>query len=121
MIQKIEVRTVLIWQLSVVVFVAAVATIFFSGWVSILFGGLLVMLSTWHVHKSVYASEGDRMILLKLAGIRFALFLVILGIGVGLLGLQPIYMVAGMASAYIALYAKSLLTIFRQMKGDSLG
>lgn len=111
----------MIWQLSAVVVVAVVAGIVFSGSASIVFGGLLVMLSTWHVHRSVYLSEGDRMALLKSAGLRFALFLLALGAGVVLLDLQPLHVVAGMAAAYIALYVKSLLTIFRQMKGDSLG
>ncbi len=119
--QKLQIRSVLLWQITLVLLVALLVELFSAGSVSVVFGGLLVMLSTWHVHRSVYASEGDRMVLLKLAGLRFAIVLLILGLGVVLLGLQPLHLVAGMASSYIAMYARSLLMIFRQMKGDSLG
>ena len=116
-----QIESVLLWQLGLVSVSALIAGAFFSDFLSVLVGGLLAMLSTWHVHKSIYLSGGDRMLLLKAAGIRFVLFLLALALGVGLLGLQPIYLVAGMAASYIAMYARSLVMIFRQMKGDSLG
>jgi len=79
------------------------------------------MLSTWHVYKSVYASGGNRAVLLQSAGLRFVVFLAVLGVGVGLLDMQPLYMVAGMATSYIALYVRSLIMIFKQMKGEDVG
>ena len=119
--QRFEIRSVLLWQLAVVSLSAVVAMLFFASPLSIMFGGLVVVLSTWHVHKSVYASGGDRMQLLKSAGIRFALFLLVLGAGVSFLSLQPLYLISGMALAYAAMYLRSLLLIFKKMKGDSLG
>ena len=119
--QKDEIRWILISQISVVSFVAVLLAIFLSGSVSTLYGGLLVMVSTWHVHKSIYNSGGDRMLLLKSAGLRFVIIMLVLGVAVVLLELQPLYLVVGMASAYIAMYARSLLIIYRKMKGDSLG
>jgi len=119
--QEKQIKSVLLWQLYTVSVCALIAGVFFFDALSVLAGGLLVMLSTWHVHKSIYSSGGDRMLLLRAAGLRFVVFLLALALCLVLFDLQPIYMVAGMASSYIAMYARSLLMIFRQMKGDSLG
>lgn len=119
--QRLEIRSVLIWQVGVVALGAVVAMLVFTSSVSVMFGGLLVALSTWHVHRSIYASGGDRMQLLKSAGIRFALFLLVLAAGVFFLDLQPLYLISGMALAYAAMYLRSLLLIIKKMKGDSLG
>ena len=119
--QEKQIKSVLLWQLGLVSVSALIAGVIFSDFLSVLVGGLLVMLSTSHVHKSIYLSGGDKMLLLKAAGLRFVVFLVALALSVVLLDLQPIYLVAGMAASYIAMYVRSLLMILRQMKGDSLG
>ncbi len=79
------------------------------------------MVSTWHVHRSIYSSGGDRVSLLKSAGLRFVIIMLVLAVAVVFLKLQPLYLVVGMASAYVAMYARSLLIIYRKMKGDDLG
>ncbi|MDQ6983751.1 MAG: hypothetical protein Q9M44_03455 [Ghiorsea sp.] len=122
--QGLDIRSLLLWQV-VTVSVSAVLFglfgLFVQSWVSVLFGGLLVVVSTWHVYRSVSASVGDRMALLKSAGLRFALFLIVVAVGVYFFALQPLYLIAGMAIAYATMYIRSLIMIFRQMKGDSLG
>lgn len=120
-VKEFQIRSVLVSQAVLIMLVALVTVLFSSGAVSVLFGGLLVILSTWDVHRSAYASGGDRIDVLKKAGLRFVLFLLMLGLGLVLLDMQPLYLVAGMASAYVAMYARSLFMIFKQMKGDRLG
>lgn len=117
--QAKEIKQVVKWQIIAVLLAALAAGLIAGDYLAVLFGGLLVMVSTWHVHRSVYRSEGDRKVLLKLAGLRFAAILLVLGMAVAVLKMQALYMVAGMLVAYIAMYARSLKLIFEQMKGDS--
>ena len=119
--QAVQIRSLLFWQAGAVTIVSVIVSVLFSGWSDVLYGGCLTMLSTWHVYKSVYASGGNRAVLLKSAGLRFVVFLAVLGVGVVLLGMQPLYVVAGMATSYVALYVRSLLMIFKQMKGEDVG
>jgi len=119
--QKVQVRSLLLWQAGAIAMVAAIAFVRFSGSLAVLFGGLLTMLSTWHVYKSVCVSGADRVRLLKLAGIRFVLFLLALSVGIYFFNLQPVPLIAGVASAYIAMYISSLIMSFKKMKGDGLG
>lgn len=119
--QAVQIRSLLFWQAGAVIIVSTVVFALFSGSLSVLYGGCLTMLSTWHVYKSVYASGGNRAVLLQSAGLRFVVFLAVLGVGVVFLGMQPLYMVAGMAISYVALYVRSLLMIFKQMKGEDVG
>ena len=119
--QGLDIRSLLLWQVATVSVSAVLFGLFVQSWLSVLFGGLLVVVSTWHVYRSVSASVDDRMALLKSAGLRFALFLIVVAAGVYLFALQPLYLIAGMAIAYATMYIRSLIMIFRQMKGDSLG
>ncbi len=119
--QKVQVRSLLFWQLGAVIISAAIVFVLFSGSLAVLYGGCLTILSTWHVYKSVRVAGADRVRLLKLAGIRFMLFLLALATGIYLLGLQPVAMIAGVACAYIAMYVGSLAISFEKMKGDGLG
>jgi len=119
--QAVQIRSLLFWQAGAVIIVSTVTLVLFSSVLSVLYGGCLTMLSTWHVYKSVYASGGNRAVLLRSAGLRFVVFLAVLGVGVVLLDMQPLYMVAGMATSYIALYVRSLIMIFKQMKGEDVG
>jgi hypothetical protein len=119
--QKVQVRSLLLWQAGAIAVVAAIVFVRFSGSLAVLFGGLLTMLSTWHVYKSVCVSGADRVRLLKLAGIRFVLFLLALSVGIYFFNLQPAPLIAGVASAYIAMYISSLIMSFKKMKGDGLG
>ncbi len=116
--ENAQIRSVLLWQ-ACATFLAMLLSLFFSWAVSgVLFGGVLVILSTWHVHRSVYLASGERMLLLRAAGLRFALFLLLVGLAVLVLEVQPMMLVAGMASAYVALYVRSLLMIFEKLKGS---
>ncbi|MBN4058168.1 hypothetical protein JYT55_00275 [Mariprofundus ferrooxydans] len=119
--QGLDIRSLLLWQVATVSVSAVLFGLFVQSWLSVLFGGLLVVVSTWHVYRSVSASVDDRVALLKSAGLRFALFLIVVAAGVYFFALQPLYLIAGMAIAYAAMYIRSLIMIFRQMKGDSLG
>ena len=119
--QAVQIRSLLFWQASAVIIVSTVVLVLFSGSLGVLYGGCLTMLSTWHVYKSVYVSGGSRAVLLQSAGLRFLVFLAALGVGVVLLDMQPLYMVAGMATSYVALYVRSLIMIFKQMKGEDVG
>jgi len=119
--QKVQVRSLLLWQAVAVIMVAMIVFVLFSGSLAVLFGGLLTMLSTWHVYKSVCKLGVDRAQLLKLAGIRFFLFLLALVIGIYFFGLQPVALIAGVISAYLAMYINSLIMSFKKMKGDGLG
>lgn len=119
--QGLDIRSLLLWQVATVSVSAVLFGLFVQSWVSVFFGGLLVVVSTWHVYRSVSASVDDRMALLKSAGLRFALFLIVVAAGVYFFALQPLYLIAGMAIAYATMYIRSLIMIFRQMKGDSLG
>jgi len=119
--QAVQIRSLLFWQAGAVIIVSTATLALFSSTLSVLYGGCLTMLSTWHVYKSVYASGGNRAVLLQSAGLRFVVFLAVLGVGVVLLGMQPLYMVAGMATSYVALYVRSLIMIFKQMKGEDVG
>jgi len=119
--QGLEIRSVLLWQAMVVALGALVVMLFFAAPVSVLFGGVVVVLSTWHVHHSVYLSGGEKTYLLKAAGIRFLIFVLVLAVGVYFLKLQPLYVILGMGLAYAAMYLRSLILIFKKMKGDSLG
>ena len=119
--QGLDIRSLLLWQVATVSVSAVLFGLFVQSWLSVLFGGLLVVVSTWHVYRSVSASVDDRVALLKSAGLRFALFLIVVAAGVYFFALQPSYLIAGMAIAYATMYIRSLIMIFRQMKGDSLG
>ncbi len=119
--QVVQIRSLLFWQAGALIIVSTVVFVLFSGSLSVLYGGCLTMLSTWHVYKSVYVSGGNRAVLLQSAGLRFVVFLAVLGVGVVFLGMQPLYMVAGMATSYVALYVRSLIMIFEQMKGEDVG
>ncbi len=119
--QGFNVRSLLFWQVVVVCFVSLLFGMFALPWFSVLFGGLVVVISTWHVYRSISLSSGDRISLLKSAGLRFALFLVVVAMGVFFLKLQPLYLIVGMATAYVTMYLRSLIVIFEKMKGDSLG
>ena len=119
--QKVQVRSLLLWQAATVIMVATIVFVLFSGSLAVLFGGLLTMLSTWHVYKSVCKPGVDRVQLLKLAGIRFILFLLALVMGIYFFGLQPVALIAGVVSAYLAMYISSLIMSFKKMKGDGLG
>jgi len=119
--QGLDIRSLLLWQVATVSVSAVLFGLFVQSWLSVLFGGLLVVVSTWHVYRSVSASVDDRVALLKSAGLRFALFLIVVAAGVYFFALQPLYLIAGMAIAYATMYIRSLIMIFRQMKGDSLG
>ncbi len=118
--QDVEIRSVVLWQVVITFLSALLAGLLFSSPVSVLFGGLVVVLSTWHVHRSVYLSKGDRGLLLKSAGLRFILFLLVLAVGVLMLDLQPLFLIVGMAMAYVTMYVRSLILILKKMKGDSL-
>jgi len=119
--QKVQVRSLLLWQAVAVIMVATIVFMLFSGSLAVLFGGCLTILSTWHVYRSVCISGADRVRLLKLAGVRFALFLLAMAVGIYFLNLQPVALIAGVASAYIAMYISSLIMSFEKMKGDGLG
>ncbi|MCF6208624.1 MAG: hypothetical protein L3J61_04470 [Ghiorsea sp.] len=119
--QAVQIRSLLFWQAGALIIVSTVVFALFSGSLSVLYGGCLTMLSTWHVYKSVYVSGGNRAVLLQSAGLRFVVFLAVLGVGVVFLDMQPLYMVAGMATSYVALYVRSLIMIFEQMKGEDVG
>ena len=119
--QALDIRSLLLWQVAVISVLSILFALFVLPWISVLFGGLVVVASTWHVYRSVSASGGDRMVLLKSAGVRFVLFLLIVAAGVFFLELQPLYLIAGMAVAYATMYIRSLIMIFEKMKGDSLG
>lgn len=117
--QHKEIKGLLLVQFAAL-FIAALLAEFMSGeFLSVLFGGVVVMLSTWHVHTSVYKSEGDRRALLQMAGVRFIVMLLLLGVAIMVFKFGPLYLVAGMATVYVAMYVKSLLMIFDKMKGDS--
>ena len=116
-----EIHSVLLWQMIAVLVVSLLSSFFLLSWFSVLFGGLGVVVSTWHVYRSVYLSGGDRVFLLKAAGTRFGLFLLMMAAAVFFLKLQPIELIAGMATSYIAMYVRSLIMIVKKMKGDGLG
>jgi len=116
-----QIHSVLIWQAIIVFILSLLSTFTTLSWFSVLFGGLAVVVSTWHVHRSVSLSGGDRGFLLKAAGIRFALFLLVMAVAVYFLKLQPVALIAGMVSAYAAMYVRSLIMIFTKMKGGGLG
>jgi len=119
--QGYQIRSVLQWQASIVFMLSLLFASFSLSWFSVLFGGFAVVVSTWHVHRSVCCSNGDRGYLLKAAGIRFGLFLLTVAAAIFFLKLQPMALIAGMASAYVAMYIGSLLMIVKKMKGGSLG
>ena len=119
--QNVQIRSLLLWQAGAVIIVSTVVFVLFSGSLGVLFGGCLAILSTRHVYKSVFIPGVDRVQLLKLAGIRFGLFLLALAAGVYFFKLQPVALIAGVASAYIAMYISSLIMSFKKMKGDGLG
>jgi hypothetical protein len=119
--QKVQVRSLLLWQAGTVIMVATVTSVLFSGSLAVLFGGCLTILSTWHVYRSVCIPGVDRVLLLKQAGIRFILFLLALAGGIYFFGLMPVAMIAGVVSAYLAMYVSSVITSFKKMKGDGLG
>ncbi|MDX8381338.1 MAG: ATP synthase subunit I [Ghiorsea sp.] len=116
-----QVLSVLIWQTLAVLIASLVFYVFILSWSSVLFGGLIVVMSTWHVHRSVNQSPDDRGALLQAAGVRFFLFLSVLAVGIYYLQLDPVIVIAGMATAYVALYVRSFILIFKKMKGDGLG
>ncbi|MDQ7001131.1 MAG: hypothetical protein Q9N02_00395 [Ghiorsea sp.] len=118
---ELQVRSLLIWQAGAVITVAAVVFVLSSGSLAILFGGCLTILSTWHVHRSVCISGVDRVRLLKLAGIRFAFFLLALAVGISFFALEPVALIAGVVTAYVAMYIGGLIMSFKNMKGDGLG
>lgn len=118
--QIVEIRSILCWQLLSVLFFAVATQILFSGFFSVLLGGLLVSASTWHINRSVLLAEGNRSLLLRAAGLRFGLFLLLMGVALFFFGLQPVLLIAGMMIAYAALYIRSLLLILRKVKGDRL-
>jgi len=115
---KKNIRAVMGWQLFFSLSAALIGIVFFGNGLDILFGSALVILSTWHVHQSVYGSHGDRLVLIKLAGLRFVVFLILLGLGVIWLEVQPLFVVVGMTVSYVAMYVKSLLMIFEKLKGS---
>lgn len=119
--QKVQVRSLLLWQAGAVVMVATIVLMLFSGSLAVLFGGCLAILSTWHVHKSVCVSGADRVRLLKLAGIRSFFFLSALAVGIYFFALPPEALIVGVATAYVAMYVSSLIMSFKKMKGDGLG
>jgi len=116
-----KIRLVLFWQASVVVSVALISYFLSLSWSGVLFGGLGVVMSTWHVHRSVNQSVDNRGALLQAAGVRFFLFLLIMATGVYVLQLQPKMIILGMVCAYVAMYVGSFIIIFKKMKGDGLG
>jgi len=113
-------RSVMVWQLFSSVGAALICVLLFGQGLGVLFGGVLVTLSTWHVSRSVFSSDGNRGALLKLAGLRFALFSIFLGLGVFWFEVYPLFAVAGMVVAYVAMYVRSLLLIFKDLKGDGV-
>jgi len=119
--EGLDVRSVLLWQVVSVVIIAWLALTFSAPWLGILFGGLGVMFSTWHVHRSVHLSGEDKVALLKAAGLRFVLFMLFLAVGVVFLKLQPLALIAGMATAYVAMYIRSFTMMYKKMRGDGLG
>ncbi len=119
--QSFNVRSVLISQLIVVLIVAVVVLSFAKPWLGVLFGGLTVVLSTWHVHKSVHKAGEDKVQMLKAAGFRFAFFLLALAIGIYILSLHPFAVIVGMLVAYATMYVISLMFVYKNMKGDGLG
>ena len=119
--QGFEIRSVLLWQVITVLIVSLLSAFFLLSWFSVWIGGFGVVVSTWHVHRSVYRSGGDRVFLLKAAGMRFGLFLLMMAAAVFFLKLQPIALIAGMAAAYVAMYVRSLIMIVKKMKGVGLG
>jgi len=116
-----EILSILIWQILAVFILSLVCYVFFLSWPSFLFGGSIVVMSTWHVHRSVNQSPDDRGALLQAAGVRFFLFLSVLAVGIYFLQLEPVMVIAGMAAAYVTLYVRSFIIIFKKMKGDGLG
>jgi len=119
--QAYKISSVLLWQASVVLMLSLLFAFFSLSWFSALFGGFVVAVSTWHVHRSVCCSGGDKGYLLKAAGLRFGLFLLVTATAFFFLSLQPVELIAGRASAYVAMYVGSLMMIFKKMKGDNLG
>jgi len=116
----VEIRSILLWQLLAVFVSSAIAEFFFSGFFGVMLGGVLVAASTWHINRSVIVAEGDRSTLLRSAGLRFVLFLMLMGVELFILQMQPILLIAGMVVAYVALYIRSLLLIVKKVKGDRL-
>ncbi|MDX8384500.1 MAG: hypothetical protein R8M45_10490 [Ghiorsea sp.] len=84
----------------------------------ILAGGVLVMLSTWHVYRSVMVAQGEKGQLMQAAGLRFVLLLICLSLFLLLFELEAVLVLIGMAVAYVALYAHGLMVIYRRMKGS---
>ena len=117
----VEIRSLLVWQLLVVLACSVIVELVTTGFFSVMLGGLLVIGSTWHVYKSISLSGGDRSHLMRNAGIRFFVLLVLMAIALLVFHVQPLMLVLGMALAYATLYVRSLMLIFRKMKGDSLG
>jgi len=114
----VDINSTLKWQ-ACFVFVALLVSVFFTmPDSSICFGGAVVMLSTWHVFRSVVASGGEKSLLMQAAGMRFAVFLVVLATGLFVFELQAILVLVGMVSAYVGLYAHGLAVIYRRMKGS---
>jgi len=118
---RFQILSVLIWQTLAVLMASLAFYVFTLSWSSVLFGGLIVVMSTWHVHRSVNQSPDDRGALLQAAGVRFFLFLSVLAAGIYYLQLNPVMVITGMATAYVALYVRSFILIFKKMKGDGLG
>lgn len=117
----VEISSILVWQLLLVLMVAVGTEVFYFGFSSVMAGGVIVCVSTWHIYRSVNDAEGDRGKLLRLATFRFVVMLFLLGVCIFLVSLHPILIVVGMATAYVALYARSLVLILKKVKGDSLG
>lgn len=110
----VQISSILVWQLLSVLLVAVVTEIFYFGFLSVIAGGTIVCVSTWHIYRSVNDAEGDRGKLLRLAAFRFAVVLFLLSGCVFLVSLHPILIVVGMATAYVALYARSLVLILKK-------
>ena len=119
--QSFNVRSVLICQVIVVLITAVVILSFAKPWLGVLYGGFTVMVSTWHVHKSVHKAGEDKVQMLKAAGFRFAVFLLALAVGIYVLSLHPFAVIVGMFVAYAAMYVISLMFVYKNMKGDGLG
>ncbi len=118
---RAQAREIMWYQAGFVLIVSLIVEVFFQGGLAALYGGGVAWLATWHLYRSVFAAKGDRVMLFKAAGVRFALLLLALGIGFGWFGFQALYLVIGMATVYVVMYAKSLWKLLRQMKGESIG
>ena len=115
---SVNINSTLKWQAAAVVAAQLLVLMIGKLEFAVLAGGSLVVLSTWHVYRSVMMSQGEKGKLMQAAGLRFLLLLLGLSCFLFVFEFQAVFVLSGMAVAYLALYAHSLMIIYRRMKGS---